>query len=147
MAKFTKLNIGDSVASSGGRVWKKLSAESEVDNSDIIGTWVFNDTLTEFISADTTATAYFTFNSNDNTYKQLSQKPNALNQYYLEYSSDGVSGDAPYWFVSTVLWKKPLFQTIEITSEVSKVVINGEEQTDGIALFIAWLQANATKIA
>lgn len=28
MAKFTKLNIGDTVASSGGRVWKKLSAES-----------------------------------------------------------------------------------------------------------------------
>lgn len=28
MAKFTKLNIGDIVASSGGRVWKKLSAES-----------------------------------------------------------------------------------------------------------------------
>lgn len=28
MTKFTKLNIGDSVASSGGRVWKKLSAES-----------------------------------------------------------------------------------------------------------------------
>lgn len=25
MAKFTKLNISDSVASSGGRVWKKLS--------------------------------------------------------------------------------------------------------------------------
>lgn len=29
MAKFTKLNIGDIVASSGGRVWKKLSVESE----------------------------------------------------------------------------------------------------------------------
>lgn len=28
MAKFTKLNIGDTVASGGGRVWKKLSAES-----------------------------------------------------------------------------------------------------------------------
>lgn len=28
MAKFTKLNIGDAVASSGGRVWKKLSVES-----------------------------------------------------------------------------------------------------------------------
>lgn len=26
MAKFTKLNIGDAVASSGGRVWKKLSS-------------------------------------------------------------------------------------------------------------------------
>lgn len=27
MAKFTKLNIGDTVASSSGRVWKKLSVE------------------------------------------------------------------------------------------------------------------------
>lgn len=39
MAKFTKLNIGDSVASSGGRVWKKLSAEEEVT---LEGTWLVN---------------------------------------------------------------------------------------------------------
>lgn len=45
MAKFTKLNIGDSVASSGGRVWKKLSAESGVDVSAIVGTWKWNDTV------------------------------------------------------------------------------------------------------
>lgn len=41
MAKFTKLNIGDSVASSGGRVWKKLSAES-VNVADLIGTWTLS---------------------------------------------------------------------------------------------------------
>lgn len=34
MAKFTKLNIGDSVASSGGRVWKKLSTESGEEDSN-----------------------------------------------------------------------------------------------------------------
>lgn len=28
MAKFTKLNIGDTVASGSGRAWKKLSVES-----------------------------------------------------------------------------------------------------------------------
>lgn len=44
MAKFTKLNIGDSVASSGGRVWKKLSAESAEDVT-LEGTWVFNSLL------------------------------------------------------------------------------------------------------
>lgn len=36
MAKFTKLNIGDAVASSGGRVWKKLSTESGGDISGYI---------------------------------------------------------------------------------------------------------------
>lgn len=36
MAKFTKLNIGDIVASSGGRVWKKLSVESADDISGYI---------------------------------------------------------------------------------------------------------------
>lgn len=45
MAKFTKLNIGDSVASSGGRVWKKLSAESTEVQDELSGTWVFNQRL------------------------------------------------------------------------------------------------------
>ena len=41
MAKLTKLNIGDSVASSGGRVWKKLSAKvalPEWNGIDLTGT-------------------------------------------------------------------------------------------------------------
>ena len=45
MAKFTKLNIGDSVASSGGRAWKKLSAESAEVQDELAGTWVLNETL------------------------------------------------------------------------------------------------------
>lgn len=45
MAKFTKLNIGDSVASGGGRVWKKLSAESAEVQDELQGTWVLNETL------------------------------------------------------------------------------------------------------
>jgi hypothetical protein len=36
MAKFTKLNIGDSVASSGGRAWKKLSAESGLTDGNYL---------------------------------------------------------------------------------------------------------------
>lgn len=45
MAKFTKLNIGDAVASSGGRVWKKLSAESAEEVKDPIGTWLVKETI------------------------------------------------------------------------------------------------------
>lgn len=41
MVKFTKLNIGDSVASSNSRVWKKLSAESTGAQDELAGTWVF----------------------------------------------------------------------------------------------------------
>ena len=45
MAKFTKLNIGDAVASSGGRVWKKLSAESAEEVKDPIGTWLVKEAI------------------------------------------------------------------------------------------------------
>lgn len=45
MAKFTKLNIGDAVASSGGRVWKKLSVESAEVQDELQGTWMLNTTL------------------------------------------------------------------------------------------------------
>ena len=47
MAKFTKLNIGAAVASSGGRAWKKLSVESATDDS-IVGTWTYNGTAEDF---------------------------------------------------------------------------------------------------
>lgn len=45
MAKFTKLNIGDAVASSGGRVWKKLSVESAEEVKDPIGTWLVKEAI------------------------------------------------------------------------------------------------------
>lgn len=45
MAKFTKLNIGEAVASSGGRVWKKLSAESAEVQDELSGTWLLNPTV------------------------------------------------------------------------------------------------------
>lgn len=48
MAKFTKLNIGDTVASGGGRVFKKLSVESAVVEDELQGAWVLNDTITQF---------------------------------------------------------------------------------------------------
>lgn len=46
MVKCTKLTIGEAVASSGGRVWKKLSAEQEVT---LEGTWILN---TELVDVD-----------------------------------------------------------------------------------------------
>lgn len=52
MAKFTKLNIGDAVASSGGRVWKKLSAESAVVDDELVGTWTFNSPPTPVSAYD-----------------------------------------------------------------------------------------------
>ena len=48
MAKFTKLNIGDSVASGGGRAWKKLSAEEPIDLSTIVGVWKLNNTIRSY---------------------------------------------------------------------------------------------------
>lgn len=46
MAKLTKLNIGDSVASGGGRAWKKLSAKPpEPEITSIEGTWVLKSSI------------------------------------------------------------------------------------------------------
>lgn len=47
--KFTRLYIGDTVASSGGRVWKKLSAEAQ---DELAGTWVFNNSLSGAIDSN-----------------------------------------------------------------------------------------------
>lgn len=49
MAKFTKLSIGDIVASSGGRVWRKLNAERKKVHYELEGTWILN---TELVDVD-----------------------------------------------------------------------------------------------
>ena len=45
--KFIKLNIGEIVATSGAKVFKKLTTEEPQDDS-IVGTWVLNDVLIDF---------------------------------------------------------------------------------------------------
>ena len=47
MAKFTKLNIGDIVASSGGRVWTRLSTGSAEPQDELAGTWFIKEVLVD----------------------------------------------------------------------------------------------------
>lgn len=135
MAKFTKLNIGDAVASSGGRVWKKLSAESAEVQDELAGTWVFNE-----VPVGTSSGSYvvkeieMNFSSNGNTFDsfQFYQTTNSTVSWVHYFSGD----------VRTTAYEKnsgwySSYRTIYITSKLSEVN-NGSTWLD-------WLQANATK--
>lgn len=131
MAKFTKLNIGDSVASGGGRVFKKLSVESEVVDDELVGTWVFNDTVNG-IGLPAVQTIYnVNFTTNNAIYNQIGfMEGNRLKIEDLAYNSTSV-------YNSTDGWIGEAYKTITITSKLSEV-------SDGDDL-LAWLKANATK--
>lgn len=150
MAKFTKLNIGDSVASSGGRVWKKLSVESAEEES-IVGTWVFNNEIVapqnmiDIIKSSTKysgiAAAKFVFPSGTEHNISL-----------------GVASDSGYYW-GVVVWPSKVVnyavgsgltgikisELAGATFEIYDVFDNdGVEYTvDGLL----WLKDNATKIA
>lgn len=160
MAKFTKLNIGDAVASSGGRVWKKLSAESAEDNS-IVGTWVFNPTasLTD-LTADmwgvysTSSIAQSVYiaevNHNGNLrkvtcnqalttggitgYRGIVLTYSNVNVAYNSFSYRSVGST---YSINAATLPNCSITFYEIVETDDRIVINGD--------FIAWLKANATK--
>ena len=135
MAKFTKLNIGDIVASSGGRVWKKLSVESAEVQDELAGTWVFNDLLEipdnfyggfvfNFVSDNVQFTQFYVKNWDMYNYDSLSYYNDDTDTYLYNVYKSGV-------------WTNASYKTITITSTLSEV-------TNGSAL-LAWLKENATK--
>jgi hypothetical protein len=134
MAKFTKLNIGDTVASGGGRVLKKLSAESAVVEDELAGTWLFNDTLAweDFGSHNVN------FTSNSKTFTSISYgtDPDYMDSAALVYANDSETVYA-YNFEYTNEWSNEAYKTITITSTLAEVT-NGDE-------LLTWLKANATK--
>lgn len=136
MAKFTKLNIDDSVASSGGRVWKKLSAESAEVQDELQGTWVFN----VFVSTNAEREFLFNFTSNGVDYYGLKTYIDLSKSYMAYKKSNGVYSDV-YNFNEDMggpeTWTNDAYKTISITSKLSEV-------SDGDDL-LSWLKANATK--
>lgn len=149
MAKFTKLNIGDSVASGGGRAWKKLSAESaEPEDTSIVGTWVFNSVVSNpavssvvpVIYSDTSSSEYLWKFNNSNSYRLRCNAIFENSGVYCgvvfrangtethRYSSWGTSSYASY-----------AGKTLEIYEAINNVTVDD--------LFISWLKANATKTA
>ena len=145
---FTKLNIGDSVASSGGRVWKKLSAESAEATDELQGTWVFAaGVVTIPVSSSSPVTYNVNFTTADGAYTADSIKlVNTGEPYYsaLAYELHYCGGNLGDYIVYSArysdangVWHADHFRTITITSTLAEV-------TNGSAL-LGWLKANATK--
>lgn len=122
MAKFTKLNLGDVVASGSGRVFKKLSTESAEPTDSIVGTWVFNDTLDMGVYQYIRNTIYFDFVSNGISYTSLEFRNMAGE--LMKYGSTTVYDEG---------WTDQSYRTITINSIPDNVD------------FAEWLKANATK--
>lgn len=167
MAKFTKLNIGDSVASGSGRVFKKLSAESEEVQDELSGTWVFNDIVNSPLSSDipfssasipvgatTRSTVYlYGFSVNfecagvayDEIVFNNYGKVDNWNYLFSYYLNDVKMVNAYTFFSASYsektqdinTWVVDTRKTINITSTLADV-------TNGDAL-LTWLKANATK--
>ena len=144
MAKFTKLNIGEAVASSGGRVWKKLSAESEVVEDELAGTWVFNDVL-NFDEAYS-VTLDFTTDGRDCTklwsFGDVGDQPFPNT---LRYGIVNTENTVPTFCYMYGEWIDTAYKTIEISTLYADIIVN-DGNADALA-FLTWLKANATKIA
>ena len=141
MTKITKLNIGDTVASGGGKCFRSLRTKS------ICGTWMFNETLfgdTERIAAN------IAFISNETSFVQMRvsyfNSGNQVGQNIcLNYfrDSDETVIDAPnaYYFIeydgNTVGWTNNAYRLVDFGTEPQYI----SEK------FYGWFTANATKIA
>lgn len=160
MAKFTKLNIGGTVASGSGRAWKKLSAEEPIVEDPLAGTWVLNTSLTlpsSNVAFDASLEGSMYMYSIDNTLYDGTIGSFSLRNdlYYIfelqgtnvpnsHFYSDKTSGDILcYNDMDETVTTSPssndglLLRTFTITSKLSEV-------TNGDTL-LAWLQVNATK--
>lgn len=145
MAKFTKLNIGESVASSGGRVWKKLSAESAVVEETIaeklIGEWYLNAGLTLARLTDSFMykgiQGWYTY-SNTAGYRRFSSLSIALSSdksYISVYNLSGTVG-----WAYTDKWRTPGARNPRITD------VSGLSDAD-LELFYNWISQNGVKRA
>lgn len=161
MAKFTKLNIGDSVASSGGRVWKKLSAESAEVQDELAGTWVFNEQITMPYTISGTSAKKLGYYSFSNSFG-LGATGYVSNGAWscivfqrastskINFSlSDLYSVSSIYYNIKSNKWyyydgSSPAYITIPKGTVVSNVdLVSGYELPD----FKTWLKANATKVS
>lgn len=142
MAKFTKLNIGDAVASSGGRVWKKLSAEIPIDYNTIVGTWVFNNTIV--VGSMTQNTKITNFDDglckvNGEIYESLYGIASADGTSSIRVGHTG-STSGMTKIMTDGVWLSEVYKTIEIINESTSAV-------DAVERWLNFLKINATKIA
>lgn len=161
MAKFTKLNIGDSVASGGGRAWKKLLTQLANVKDDLAGIWRINASPLKVLSAlagTYTVSGAFNAYSSSTGYpystaiKSISIKTSTfpalevvgsstytlINRYYDSGGTvHGTDTSNKSFSISSTSSKGKQLRLLVITSKLSEVT-NGEK-------LLEWLQANATK--
>lgn len=167
--KLSKLNVSDIIASSGGKVFKKLNTKATQEEiTSIKGIWRLNETLTRI---DTTTTIYrggyagwfYTKASETEgdyhytSFKQIELYPDE-DMVLFELSTEGPTMTYPragniYYangeiiahyavdgFTSYIENVDERFRIFEIS------IYEGDDESE-TERFLAWLKANATKIA
>lgn len=161
MAKFTKLNIGDAVASSGGRVWKKLLTQLANVKDDLAGIWRINASplkvLNTLAGTYTVSGAFNAYSSStgfpySTAIKSISIKTSTfpalevvgsstytlINRYYDSGGTvHGTDTSNKSFSISSTSTNGKQLRLLVITSKLSEVT-NGEK-------LLEWLQTNATK--
>lgn len=170
MAKiFTKLNLADIVATSGGKSFRKLSTEETVE---LAGTWLLNEhpsNPTENVTFYLDGTFYGQYGTGGSDVGYISLKrmfirtdwqvvslssvavSSSLPRSLTYYSADdskycrsyrySSSGSSTYYSAAS----DTKVRTFTITSSLSEVV-DGNGNPNGEKL-IEWLKANATKVS
>jgi hypothetical protein len=125
MAKiFTKLNLADIVATSGGKSFRKLSTEEPKES--VIGTWVFNSDW----SPSSLAVGTYYINAS------LTTQYGTQEITYIQRSSG--SGGGTYLYTSG--------SSIKNYSGTESITIHSGDDVTNETL-ILWLKANATKVS
>ncbi len=148
MAKiFTKLNLADIVATSGGKSFRKLSTEEPIVNYEVSGTWVFKEgEPTRPIFSYTVNIAGATINCEmvNFTVKGVDETFNALGTYTgktgsvsLAYYTDIPKNNSRWtgYDYKTQSWYNDERRTIDFGT--TKQTVSKE--------FYIWLTENATK--
>lgn len=162
MAKFTKLNIGGSVASSGGRAWKKLSAESAEEEVTLEGTWAIHSTISSIVPINEITSVKY--NASPKLYKTFSGLTGTRTRdgtsYVYEfdeiscvsvYNNGGNYGNMTFnknggGMFSYVFYPNNNYNCPVADNDIITIIgySNSKEHYDEL---LAWLKANATKTA
>ena len=135
---FKKLFLGDTVATSGTKVFKKLTTEEPQDDS-IVGTWVFNQPWYA-------PSSYGKFNINFDIYFSYNDSHYAGTKLCVGYNNGGfISGDSAENRFSVNDSISGYWVNFSGTSSYQlTLVIHGGSDIDNVNLK-TWLKANATK--
>lgn len=117
----------DFVQTPDGTLYRKKA----VEGGSLLGTWVFNDTISSLAGSWSTVEFNVSFTSNNVQFTRMAHAgPDNALQYY-----DGTRYTSAYNFLNNT-WNDSAYKTIQITDISS---LTNEEE------FTSWLTANATK--